>query len=131
MFLTSVASFLEQDGTPVKGCCMEEAEGIALARQHAPDKPFCTVRQWMLVDVTASDAEKASLAAQGYLPIILYAHEVVTDSRRRFRPGDWVRSTFLIELSQGCLFETGNTIYVLLGDGCRKQVDPKVLTSIF
>lgn len=84
-----------------------------------------------LRNVTASDAEKESLAAQGYLPVILYVHEVVTDSRRRFRTGDWVRSTFLIELTQECLFETDNTIYVLLGNGCRKQVAPKVFASIF
>jgi hypothetical protein len=64
-------------------------------------------------------------------PILLYAHTVVTDSARRFSPGDWVRSTLLVDRKSNCLFETQNSVYILLGTGSRKTAEPAVVASIF
>lgn len=131
MNLERIGEFLNRDGTPILGCCDVEADGVALANQSFPGKPYCTVRQWVLIDLEASDEMKATIAKKGFHPILLYAHEVVFDSRGRFLPGDWVRSTLLLDLQENCLFETENTVYILLGDGSRKQASPSVVTSIF
>lgn len=129
--IEQVSEFLSLDGEVIPSVCDDEAAGIALAQELCPGKPYCSVRRWVLIDLDISDAKKAQVIEQGVQPILLYAHTVVTDSARRFAPGDWVRSTLLVELKNGCLFETNNSVYILLGGGSRKAATPDVITSIF
>ena len=123
--------FLLTEGEVIDSTCDDEAASIALAQELCPGKPYCSVRQWVLVDLDISDDKKALLKNQGLQPILLYAHSVVTDSARRFAPGDWVRSTLLVNLKSDFLFETKNSVYILLGAGRRKTAEPTVVTSIF
>lgn len=109
-------------------CAGEELAGwegsqedlISLAAKAFPGKAFCIVRQWILIDLTVNSDEKEKLTRLGLLPATLYAHEVVFDSRSRFQAGMWVRSNFGVSFSEGCMFETNNTVYLLLGAGLRK-----------
>jgi hypothetical protein len=55
------------------------------------------------------------------LPVTLFAHEVVLDSRGRFQQGMWVRSNFGRSFTEGYMFETKNTVYLLWGLGQRKE----------
>ena len=128
--LKKVLDFIESSGEPLPGCCSEE-EGLALAEKLAPDMAYCTVRNWTIADLDLAEPEKYLFAEQGILPSLLYAERVLTDSACRFSPGDWVRSTPLQRFSDGCLFQTRNTIYVLVGPGCRKTVDPTVVMGFF
>lgn len=111
--------------------CPSEEEGLALAEKLAPDRDYCTVRDWTIADLDLAEPEKNLFAEQGILPSLLYAERVLTDSACRFAPGDWVRSTPLQRFSEGCLFQTRNTIYILVGPGCRKTVDPTVVMGFF
>lgn len=129
--IEDVSDFLTRAGDPVASVCEDEVAGVALAQEQCPGKQYCSVRQWILVDLDISDDEKVLIAEQGFQPILLYAHTVVTDSARRFSPGDWVRSTLLVELKNSSLFETNNSVYILLGPGSRKSAAPDVVTSIF
>lgn len=129
--IEKISDFLSGRGEVIHSACDDEAAGIALAQELCPGKPYCSVRQWILVDLDISDDKKALVAEQGFQPILLYAHTVVTDSARRFSPGDWVRSTLLVDLKNNYLFETQNSVYILLGAGSRKAAEPAVVTSIF
>ena len=129
--IEQVSDFLSRNGEAIQSVCDDEAAGIALAQELCPGKPYCSVRQWILFDLDISDAKKMLVTEQGVQPILLYAHTVVTDSARRFAPGDWVRSTLLVELKNHYLFETNNSVYILLGAGSRKSATPAVVTSIF
>jgi hypothetical protein len=129
--IEKISDFLSGSGEVIHSACDDEAAGIALAQELCPGKPYCSVRQWILVDLDISDDKKALVAEQGFQPILLYAHTVVTDSARRFSPGDWVRSTLLVDLKNNYLFETQNSVYILLGAGSRKAAEPAVVTSIF
>lgn len=126
-----ISDFLSGEGEAIHSTCDDEAAGIALAQELCPGKPYCSVRQWILVDLDIPDDKKALVADQGFQPILLYAHTVVTDSARRFSPSDWVRSTLLVDLKSNYLFETKNSVYILLGAGSRKTVEPAVVASIF
>lgn len=128
--LKKVLDFIESSGEPLPGCGSQE-EGLALAEKLAPDMAYCTVRDWTIADLEIAEDEKYLFVEQGILPILLYAERVLTDSACRFSPGDWVRSTPLKCFSDGCLFQTRNTIYVLVGPGCRKTVDPTVVMGFF
>lgn len=129
--IKKIGDFLSSKGEEIHSACDDEAAGIALAQELCPGKPCCSVRQWILVDLDISDDKKALVTEQGFQPILLYAHTVVTDSARRFSPGDWVRSTLLVERKSNCLFETQNSVYILLGTGSRKTAEPAVVASIF
>ncbi|MGE6792164.1 DUF6957 family protein [Pseudomonas guineae] len=129
--LEKINDFLSTEGEVIRSVCDDEAASIALAQELCPGKPYCSVRQWVLVDLDISDDKKVLVKGQGFQPILLYAHSVVTDSARRFAPGDWVRSTLLVDLKSNFLFETKNSVYILLGAGSRKTVEPAVVTSIF
>ncbi len=129
--IEKISDFLSSEGEAIPSACDDEVAGIALAQKLYPDKPYCSVRQWILVDLDISDDKKALVAEQGFRPILLYAHAVVNDSACRFSPGDWVRSTLLVDLKSNCLFETRNSVYILLGAGSRKTVEPAVVTGIF
>jgi len=61
----------------------------------------------------------------------LFAHNVRFDSQRRFDVGDWMRSTFAVSFEEGFLFETRNTVYVLMGNGREKSVSLKTIFSFF
>ncbi len=129
--IKKIGDFLSSKGEEIHSACDDEAAGIALAQELCPGKPYCSVRQWTLVDLDISDDKKALVTEHGFQPILLYAHTVVTDSARRFSPGDWVRSTLLVERKSNCLFETQNSVYILLGTGSRKTAEPAVVASIF
>lgn len=129
--IEDVSDFLTREGEPIASACEDEVAGVALAQELCPGKQYCSVRQWILVDLDISDDNKVLVIEKGFQPVLLYAHSVVTDSARQFSPGDWVRSTLLVELKNSYLFETNNSVYILLGAGTRKTAAPDVVLSIF
>lgn len=94
---------------------------ISLAGKVFPGKAFCVVRQWILIDLIVTAAENEKLTNLGLLPMTLFAHEIVLDSKGRFQPSMWVRSNFGVSFIYGCMFETKNTVYLLWGPGLRKE----------
>jgi hypothetical protein len=119
--LEEISQLLYGAGEVMAGWQGTRDELIALAAKAFPGKPFCVVRQWILIDLTVNPDEKEKLMGIGLLPATLYAHEVVLDSRNRFQPGMWVRSNFGLSFSKGCMFETNSTVYLLWGSGLRKE----------
>ncbi|MFW8695362.1 DUF6957 family protein, partial [Mesorhizobium japonicum] len=67
---------------------------------------------------------------RGLEPVLIYARNVVLDSRERFNRGDWVRSTFQLRYEDEGLFFTRNTLYVLLGTGTRQRITLSDLLSL-
>ena len=119
--LEEISQLLYGAGEEVAGWQGTQDELIALAAKTFPGKAFCVVKQWILIDLTVNPAEKEKLSRLGLLPATLFAHEIVLDSKGRFQPGMWVRSNFGVFFTEGCMFETKNTVYLLLGPGLRKE----------
>lgn len=126
--LEDATSFLYGAGELVHGWQGDTAELIASAAERFPGKPFCLVKRWILIELTASEVEASP---SGLPPMIVYAHEVIHDSRRRFLPGYWVRSTYGLSYESPWMFETRNTVYLFVGDGYRKQAGQEILASLF
>jgi hypothetical protein len=126
----AISGFLNEPGEPLMGLDMTEGEAVALVKQHFPDKPYCVVANWMLIELDVDEVSLKAVKRLGSEPYLVYAHNVLQDSRGRFRRGDWVRSTLQMSFTQGGLFETANTVYVLLGQGCSKTSVPEVVMSI-
>ena len=119
--LEEISQLLYGAGEQMRGWQGTQDELIALAAQVFPGKAFCVVKQWILIHLTVTPAEKEKLTGLGLLPATLFAHEIVLDSKGRFQPQMWVRSNFGVSFTEGCMFETNNTVYLLLGAGQRKE----------
>lgn len=118
--LNEISQLLYGVGEKIPGWQGTQDELIALAAGAFPGKAFCVVKQWILIDLTVTPAEKDKLSTLGLLPATLFAHEIVLDSQSRFQPSMWVRSNFGVS-SSPYMFETKKTVYLLLGPGLRKE----------
>ncbi|WP_138738319.1 DUF6957 family protein [Pseudomonas sp. FSL W7-0098] len=119
--LNEISQLLYGAGDESPGWQDSEEELISLAAKTFPGKAFCVVKQWILIDLTVTPVEREKLTSLGLLPATLFAHEVVLDSKGRFQSGMWVRSNFGKSFTEGCMFETKSTVYLLCGGGLRKE----------
>ncbi|WP_194790475.1 DUF6957 family protein [Pseudomonas sp. UFMG81] len=126
--LDEITQFFYGSGEPVEGWLGTEEELIRSAEQALPGKPFCLVKHWIIADLQLTQYEHQKLSSMGILPTVVYAHEVVQDSQQRFPAGHWVRTNFGLSHHHPCMFETKSTVYLLLGDGSRKQA---ALSTVF
>ena len=122
---------LGEEGIELRGSELPLDEAIALARKRYKWMPLCVVEEWTILDAIVTDEERAKVAAAGCQPIFMFAHKVVDDEQRRFEPGHWVRSSMGTAFKEGYLFETRNTVYVLLGPGHRKSASIEAIFSLF
>ncbi|BDB19194.1 hypothetical protein cym2001_25590 [Pseudomonas sp. CYM-20-01] len=122
---------LEGSGVPLVGSELSLEDAMAAARKRYKWMPLCAVEEWIILDAIVTDEERAKVTAAGCQPIFLFAHKVVHDEQRRFEPGHWVRSSMGTAFKEGYLFETRNTVYVLLGPGHRKSASIEAIFSLF
>jgi len=114
-----------RDGLP------SSSDAQALVSKHFPGKPYCLVEDWTIfrIDVTPEELTKVHAARQ--LPMIVFAHKVIEDSQGRFQLGDWVRSSMCTSFDDRAVFETRNTVYVLIGPGHEQTASLKTIFSFF
>lgn len=131
--LGKISALLYGTGEVMAGIEMswEQARERVLARDRSLWMQYCIVRDWIWIDLILDEDQVALFHAAGQQPVLLYAHNVLFDSERRFDVGDWVRTTALVNFSEGCFFQTRNTLYVLVGDGQRKQAEFSTVMSLF
>lgn len=124
-------SVLGDPGVSLMGSELGLEAVMAAARKRYKWMPLCAVEEWTILDAIVTDAERAKVAAAGCQPIFMFAHKVVHDEQRRFEPGHWVRSSMGTAFKEGYLFETRNTVYLLLGPGHRKSSSIEAIFSLF
>lgn len=117
-------------GEPRQGSMDSEEFLIGLVLALYPCKPYCLVEDWTIFRADVSEDDLAKIRAAAHLPLFVFAHKVMEDSRQRFQPGDWVRSSMAISFD-GIMFETKRTVYVLMGSGHEKKADLKTIFSFF
>ncbi len=127
----AINELLHGVGVPMLGRDITDDEAIRHVKSLSLLKPFCAVRKWIWIDLEMPDAVRTKIISDGLQPVMIYAHSVVFDSAMRFNPGDWVRSTPLVKFSDGYLFETQNTIYILIGQGTRKSAQLSTIIHVF
>ena len=128
--LNEISQLLYGTGDESPGWQGTQDELLALSAKAFPGKAFCVVRQWILIDLTVNSDEKEKLTGLGLLPATIFAHEIVLDSKSRFQPSMWVRSNFGKSFTEGCMFETKSTVYLLLGPGLRKDASIDTVFSM-
>ena len=129
--LDAITALLYGPGISMVGHEMTNDQAISKVRERFPTRHYCLVRDWIWIDLDMPSEVREHLIDTGRQPIMLYAHNVVFDSLKRFDSGDWVRSTPLVNLSEGVFFETKNSVYVLIGHGIRKRAALSTVIEVF
>lgn len=110
------------------GCKEFEVSGYTkLARKMYPRKGICVVSGWMILDLKERKKTVESALLEGVSPSVLYSGCVELDFPSRFSPGRRVITTGAIDLVAPCFFITRNTVYILLCEGSRKDVDSELI----
>ena len=104
---------------------------IDLARGRYPNRAVRAVKSWMWWDFEVSKAELARFVSIDVKPAMIFAHYLIWDSRGQWAEGWNVKSTPLVKFEENCFFITRNSVYILVGKGTRKPVDPNVAASLY
>lgn len=131
MVSEEIADLIYGAGVLMRGSEMDEFQAVEYLRSHFPLSEYCLVRDWIWVDVNVNADQLSRIERNSCRPVVLYAHTVLYDSSRRYDVGDFVRSSLLHRHHEMGLFQTINTIYVMLGDGVRKRSDLGVVGKIY
>lgn len=131
--LENLVTAFSTEGDSFDAGCNESDIEKYRAKSHKliPSKKVCIVKNWMWWDLDVTQQEKQRLQQSGQYPNILKADTIIDDEARRFPPGGWVRSSLLVNFSENCIFETRNTVYLLVGKGTRKTVSIDTAMSFF
>ncbi|MDU9408956.1 hypothetical protein RTH74_15235 [Pseudomonas sp. zfem001] len=129
--LQTITDLLYCPGEPMAGSGMTDEQALAYARERFSYFEFCLVRHWLWIDLDVTDAQRVELEKTRRQPVILYAHQVIYDSARRWDVGDVVRTSPLVSFEDDFLFRTLNSVYLLLGDGQRKRSTLETVGRIF
>ena len=117
-------------GESINGCDLSVEDAIDFIQSNFGEYSYCLVRDWTLLELESCGEDYDALRSRGLEPVLIYARNVVLDSRERFNRGDWVRSTFQLRYEDEGLFFTRNTLYVLLGTGTRQRITLSDLLSL-
>ncbi|HIQ54040.1 MAG TPA: hypothetical protein EYH51_12380 [Pseudomonas pachastrellae] len=113
------------------GVQVSQDEALRLVRERYPYCEYCLVADWRWIDLDVTKAQLAELTRTNRKPAVIYAASVIYDSQRRWDVGDFVRTSYLYKFEEGFIFQTLNTIYILIGDGVRKKASLETLGRIF
>lgn len=127
----NVKELVKGQARSVTGTCFSSTDAKRAVTERYPNKAFCLVEQWTVFQAAVTESDLIKIRLAGHLPLFVFAHKVIEDSRRRFQEGDWVRSSMCISFQDGLMFETKNTIYVLMGDGHEMKASLKTIFSFF
>lgn len=119
--LDSLTNLFNGGGEVMAGSPMTDEQALGYMRELRSYSEFCLVRDWIWIDLNATPAQLVELENTRRQPAVIFAHNVIYDSARRWDVGDLVRTSPLHEFRDGFLFQTLNSVYVLLGDGLRKR----------
>lgn len=103
---------------------------IVQASTCYPNKGISVVKQWIWWDYDISDEDKNRCTESGFQPAIIFANYLIWDSRGRWPEGWNVKTSALVAFEANCFFITRSTVYILVGKGHRKMVDPQLVASI-
>lgn len=92
--------------------CPDE-DAITYASHQNFHKPHCIVRDWQIVEVV----NRPWIVESGLQPYVIFIRNVVFDTKKRYNGACFIRTSPLVTMLSDFIFESNNTVYVLLGPG--------------
>ena len=113
------------------GSKVGQEEAVRIVRERYPYAEYCLVSKWRWIDLDVTQEQRDELGRTNRQPVVIYADNVIYDSQRRWDVDDFVRTSYLHKFEDGFIFQTLNTIYILMGDGVRTRASLETLGRIF
>lgn len=129
--IDSLVSLFNGGGEVMAGSPMTDEQALRFMRDLRLNTEYCLVRDWVWIDLDVTPLQLAELEKTRRKPALIFAHSVIYDSGRRWDVGDHVRTSPLHDFRDGFLFQTLNSVYVLLGEGLRKRASAETVGCIF
>lgn len=139
------AKLLHLNGELMDGVSSADASTL-LSLGSSSSKAICAVYSWIVLDVkegegTSNVTTAVTLDVNGIhgrmidpepavLPLVLFAHYVEKDSAGRFGRGVSIRSGYATAYDGRGIFETEDTIYLLLGKGFRRPISKEAISLL-
>lgn len=113
------------------GCKEFETKGFTkLARKMYPEKGICIVSVWMILDLKKRRKKGGNPLVEDVSQSVLYSGCVELDFSFRFSRGRRVITTPIVDMKPPCFIITLNTVYILLGEGSRKDIDLELIKAV-
>lgn len=130
--LTQIHDAYEGNNLPCDYGCSELLvdKMIQESKVIAPNKPICTVSDWIWIDFMFPKEKLDIFSNEGVHPSLVRSENIIFDEAERPNINTSVRSTWLKSFHNNCLFMTRNTSYILVGRGSRVSVSPELLGII-
>ncbi|WP_241088019.1 DUF6957 family protein [Pseudomonas viridiflava] len=120
MELLPVHQMIALEGQVVTGAGPDSVCALR-EKSYVSSKPWCAVSTWVLIDIAEEgDAEPLP---KPMLSIVMHAHFVHWHTSGRLKAGDTVMTGYATSYREEGIFETPDTVYVLIGNGFRKSAD--------
>lgn len=139
---------LKLSGDQIEGASYADAERLKLLGARS-SKPHCAVYSWIVLDLVDGDAtnliatdqtsdlkgqqadgQRADSPTTSLLPIVLFGYHVELHSAGDYGKGSVIRSGPAVEYDGRGIFETEDTIFVLLGKGYRRRASLELINSL-
>jgi len=130
-FMDQMAALLKEAEPCDLGCSIEKVEIMRKrCREINPHKPIAVVTSWQIWDIVVTAQEEDYLkSVLNLIPSKVYAEKMIEDEQGR--GFGCVKTSFLQEMHEGCIYETKNTFYILVDSGKRKQLTLKQVNAVF
>lgn len=131
--LGNLASVFYDEGSPFEAGCDERdiERYVATCHELLPNKKVCVVKNWQWWDLELTEQHKQLFQHNGQYPALVKADTIIDDEAGRYPSGGWVRTSLLVRFTENCIFETRNTVYLLVGKGSRKSVSLTTAMAFF
>lgn len=136
---TDLYQVLGFHGELMEGASYADASTL-ISLEARTSKPHCAVHGWIVLDLIDDDHSEFTFASQGgqsdgaltdaATATVLFAHYVEFHSTGRYQKGHTIRTGFAVNYDGRGIFETQDTIYVLLGKGVRRDAPFEVMRSV-
>ncbi|MEA1031569.1 hypothetical protein PSH61_19685 [Pseudomonas rhodesiae] len=113
------------------GVQLDVEDAIAQVKERYPGRSHCVVSDWVWLDLGAPEEVLQGIREQGKQPVMILAFNVLYDSLDQDISESWVRTQPMVEFSDSKFFVTAHTVYVLIGDGQRRQMKLSTVLMVF
>jgi hypothetical protein len=128
--MNEIVDFLHGEAPAIPGTNLSREEIREELKRRNPQKQFCLVRDWILIELDITEETRQQIESQGFKAQFIHANEIIEDSSNRWPAGSWVRTSLQLRYEGDGFFETRSTIYVLIGDGRFKKLREDIAYSI-
>gem|GEM_PF-6996815 len=113
----------------VSGSELSESDMLAMATYRFPNKKHITLKHWMIIEIIGTEQQLKSIKDAKKNPTIVYYHSIDSTHPENSTQNNHSYSDYQISCNDS-LFETEETVYLLMGKGFRKTASASLVSLL-